>query len=77
MFLTVAVTLVVSSLIIHDSISSYLSFRELAIGLKDYLRKAAKWKKKAETSEPVFNRLEQLREAIRLRIEASQRRGST
>ncbi|XP_076446324.1 uncharacterized protein LOC143283834 [Babylonia areolata] len=58
----------------------HVDYEELAIGLKEYLRKAAKWKRQAESHpDPTMaTRLEQIREAIRMRIEASrQRRGST
>ncbi|KAL8605545.1 hypothetical protein ACOMHN_031482 [Nucella lapillus] len=56
-----------------------VDYEELAVGLKEYLRRTARWKRRAEThpDTPAATRLQHIRQAIRMRIEASQRRGST
>ncbi|KAL8622231.1 hypothetical protein ACOMHN_043754 [Nucella lapillus] len=53
-----------------------IDYEELGAGWKEHVRRMAKWKKKAErkaNGSATVSRLQQLRDAIRMRIEASQR----
>ncbi|XP_076467818.1 mitochondrial substrate carrier family protein C-like [Babylonia areolata] len=57
----------------------FVDFEELGTGWKEHVRRMTKWKRKAETQpgSSVSSRLRQLRETIRMRIEATHRRGAT
>ncbi|KAK6173228.1 hypothetical protein SNE40_016717 [Patella caerulea] len=50
----------------------HIDFEELTVGLRDYIRRTTKWRQqRGLTAEPIIGRLENLRERIRLRRDAS------
>ncbi|XP_067663744.1 leucine-rich repeat-containing protein 74A-like [Haliotis asinina] len=55
----------------------FVDYEELALGLRDYMRKITKRKKKESQSAPIKSQIEHLKEAIRMRIETSRQQESS